>query len=189
MDNKHRFGNSADAAAFLSGDDKVKDLVHNEVMRGRIVKMLLDMRLQKGVSQKRLAELMNCAPSKISRMEAGNDDSLKISDIKEYVSALNIGMAIVFEDHDLPLADRIKRDVFSIHAKLEQLIEIAKQVDGDEAIIDKIHQFYGEVLFNFVKRFEESHTKHCTVLSPENTLQASSQTLRHIQNCEKELCP
>jgi transcriptional regulator with XRE-family HTH domain len=184
MDNRKIFTSAADAAAALAGDESVREEVQKEVNRSQVVDTLQTLRLQKGVSQKRIAELMGCDASKVSRIEAGNDDALKLADVRDYVTALNIGVRLVFEDHDLPVADRIKRDVFSIHEKLEQLVEIAKQVDGDREIIDKINQFYGEVLFNFIKRFGESHSKLSTVTNLDNP----KKTAPSSQICEAELC-
>jgi len=155
----NRFSSAADAAAFLCGDEAVKNLVAQEITQSRIVNKLLLMRMEKKVSQKELAQRMGCDPSKISRMEAGNDLQLKIGDIAQYVSALGVQMNTVFEDSTLPVAEQIKRDVFSIHEKLERLVTVAKQVDGDELIINKINVFYGEVLLNFMLRFSDSHEK------------------------------
>ena len=42
----------------------------------------------------------------------------------------HIGRNVVFEDKTLPVAEQIKSHLFSIHEQLEQLVEIAKQVDG-----------------------------------------------------------
>jgi len=164
---KQQFSSAAEAFASIVGDDTVKDAIQDEVAKTRLISTLVRMRMKKGISQKRIAELMQCTPSKISRMESSTDDALKLSDIKEYVRALNIGMSIVFEDNDLPAADQIKQHVFSIHEKLESLVRIAKEVDGDTEIVGKINQFYGEVLFNFLLKFESSHSKLRMVVEPE----------------------
>ena len=71
----------------------------------------------------------------------------------------HIGRNVVFEDKTLPVAEQIKSHLFSIHEQLEQLVEIAQQVDGDKPIIDKIKAFYGEVLLDFLLRFTDSHKK------------------------------
>jgi hypothetical protein len=75
-------------------------------------------------------------------------------------------MSIVFENNDLPAADQIRQHVFSIHEKLESLVKIAKEVDGDTEIVGKINQFYGEVLFNFLSKFESSYSKLRMVAEP-----------------------
>ena len=68
-------------------------------------------------------------------------------------------MCILFDAPSLPAADRIKQYVFEIHRHLESLVELTKKVGDDTGIIAKIHEFYGEVLFDFVTRFSESYQK------------------------------
>ncbi|MBZ4219043.1 MAG: helix-turn-helix domain-containing protein [Chlorobium sp.] len=154
-----RYRSVVDAAALLAGDDTIKDLVAAEIEQSQIVNSLLQLRMRKGVSQKELSKSMGCDSSKISRMEAGNDLQLKVGDINQYASALGVSVQVVFEDKTLPVAEQIKSHVFSIHEQLEQLVGIAKRVDGDELIIGKINAFYGEVLLNFMLRFTDSHKK------------------------------
>jgi transcriptional regulator with XRE-family HTH domain len=154
-----RFSATSDAAAFLADDAHVKGRIESEIACSQMVNRLLQMRVEKGVSQKELARRIGCDPSKISRMEAGNDLQLRVSDVMQYVSALDVQMDIVFEDTSLLVADRIKRDVCSIHEKLERLVTLARQVDGDEVIINAINSFYKEVLFNFLVRFTDSHAQ------------------------------
>ena len=103
-----------------------------EICCSQLVNTLLQLRIEKGISQKELAKRIGCDPSKISRLEAGNDLQLKIGDVRQYLSALDVTMNMVFEDTSLP---------------------VAKKVDGDEVIINKIHVFCSEVLFNFLSRF------------------------------------
>ena len=127
-----RFTSIGDAAAYLAGDEKVKQQVDEEICCSQLVNTLLQLRIEKGISQKELAKRIGCDPSKISRLEAGNDLQLKIGDVRQYLSALDVTMNMVFEDTSLP---------------------VAKKVDGDEVIINKIHVFCSEVLFNFLSRF------------------------------------
>lgn len=154
-----RFKSVAEASAFLAEDDTVNNLVQEEIANSQIVNNLLRLRMRKGISQKELSKAMMCDSSKISRIEAGNDLQLKIGDVMQYASALGVEVNVTFEDTSLPAAEQIKNYVFSIHNQLEQLVEIAKQVDGDKLIIDKIKTFYGEVLLNFMLRFSDSHQK------------------------------
>ncbi len=181
---QHISNSAAEAFAALSGDRSLTDRIQVEVNRCKLVDTLVQMRLQKGVSQKQLAERMKCAPSKISRLEAGSDDALKIADVKDYVLGLNIGMAMIFEDQELPVAEQIKQHVFSIHDKLERLVKIAATVDGDKEIIDKINQFYKEVLFNFITKFHASHSMLCMVTaSPEAQHKESMAPLKTLERC------
>lgn len=153
------FESVSEAAAHLAGDPDVKERVEQEISRSQIVKILLNLRAHKGMTQKEIAELMACDPSKISKLESGNDLNLKWGDIVQYLSALGAGVSIMIEDESLPAASRIKQHVFRIRDLLEELADLAKEVGDDTDITDKIHQFYGEVLFNFLARFQDSYEK------------------------------
>ena len=48
--------------------------------------------------------------------------------------------------------------IFRIHESLNDLTALAKQVDPEDEIAQKIHQFSGEVLFNFLARYRD-HSK------------------------------
>jgi transcriptional regulator with XRE-family HTH domain len=136
------------------------------------------MRVGKGISQRDMAKSMGCTPSKISKLEAGNDSKLKWGDISAYLTALGMNMSIMFDDSALPAADRIKQCVFRAHELLEDLAKLAEEVGDDTEITDKIHQFYGEVLFNFVTRFGDSYKRLAAVVKvPESRAVASPAAL------------
>lgn len=157
MADNQKFNSAAEAAAFYAGDERFKKLVEEEMSQSEISYQLLQLRISKNVSQKELAKRMGCDPSKISRMESSSDLNLKIGDIKDFLSALDVDIKIVFEDKSIPAAEQIKNHVYAIHDQLDALVKIAKDVDGDDEIIDKIKIFYGEVLLNFLIRYKDSH--------------------------------
>lgn len=163
MDKEKRLTSVSDAAAFLAGEEDVKKQVETEIENSLIVSNMLQMRVCKGVTQKELARRMGCDPSKISRMEAGNDLQLKMGDVIQYLSVLDVSISLLFEDTSLPAAGQIKQHVYAIQEQLEKLVKIARQVDGDEEIITKIHAFCGEVLFDFLKKFGDSYDQLCQV--------------------------
>lgn len=149
----------AEIAASLSGDNKFKDIVDHEIMYSKMVSTLIRLRVQKGVTQKHIAEYMGCDPTKISKLEAGNDLPLKWMDIIGYLSALNVSVSILFEDNSLPAAGQIKQHVLAIDRLLKKLADLAQEVGDDNYFVDKIHQFYGEVLFSFLEKFGDSYKK------------------------------
>lgn len=157
-----RFKSAAEAAAYLADNPEVKSQVENVISSNSLVSMLVSIRLSKGMSQTAIAQTMGCDPSKICKIESGNDARLRLSDVAGYLSALNVGMSMLFDDRSLPAAERIKHCVFKIHDDLESLAKLAQTVVDDKQIIDKIHQFYGEVLLNFLSRFRESYRKFST---------------------------
>jgi hypothetical protein len=108
---------------------------------------------------------MGCHPSKISRIESGNDSQLNWLDIVGYVKALQLKMSILFDDESLPAAARIKQCVFKIDDDLNKLVRLAQQCDGDDKIVEKINEFYKEVLFNFLKRFTDNQERLTNFIS------------------------
>jgi transcriptional regulator with XRE-family HTH domain len=121
--------------------------------------MLLSMRVAKGITQEKVADSMKCDPSKISRIESGNDCQLKWLDIVGYARALNVQMSVLFDDESLATAARIKQCVFRIDDDLRMLARIAQRYDSNEEMAAKISRFYQEVLFNFVKRFSDNQKR------------------------------
>ncbi len=182
-----RYTSVGDAAAYLAGDEKVKQQVDEEICCSQLVNTLLQLRIEKGISQKELAKRIGCDPSKISRLEAGNDLQLKMGDVRQYLSALDVTMNMVFEDTSLPVAEQIKQHVFLIHEKLDQLVKLAKQVDGDEVIINKIHVFCSEVLLNFLSRFGDSYKKLCVVSDHGNTALTGSLPVPSDSDTESDI--
>lgn len=140
----------AQMAAALAGDPKVEQEVQHEIITSSFVSHLLSLRVSKGLTQEQIAESMGCDPSKISRIESGNDINLKWPDVVGYVTALGFNMSVLFEDPSIPAAERIKECVWRIHRDLEALTALAEQVGGNDKIAQKIHQFSGEVLLNFL---------------------------------------
>ena len=164
MNMKTKHTEVSEAAAFLAGDPEVKERVEQEIGRNKLVSTLIRIRIDKNVTQKQIADVMQCDPSKISKLEAGNDMNLKWIDVIGYLTALGVNCNIHLEDKNLSAADKIKHHVFMIHELLEQLAALAKEVCDDTEIAQKIHQFYGEVLLNFLARFNDSYEKLSTCL-------------------------
>ncbi len=146
-------------AADLAGDPEVKARVSAHQAETRFVRTLIDMRIEKKLSQRDLAKKMGVGPSKVCRMEAVADKELNLGDVMLYTKALGVNMSVLFDDPALPAADRIKHHVFAVHDLLEQLMKLAHQVGGDASICAKINQFYGEVLFNFMRGFGNCYSK------------------------------
>jgi transcriptional regulator with XRE-family HTH domain len=143
----------SEIAAQLAEDPKAGQEVEAEIRKSQLVTALTGFRLRKGISQKEIAERMPCDPSKVSKMESGNDGHLRWADVLDYVRSLGVTMSVCLEDSSLPATTRIKQHVFRIHDLLQELVEIARQLQGEGDIQEKIDHFYGEVLFNFLVRF------------------------------------
>ena len=128
----------------------------NDISRESIISKLIKLRLQKDLTQKDLAKNMKCSPSKISRIESGADTNLDWNDLLGYTKALNLQIEIFFNDKSLSTETRIKELIFKIHSLLENLAELAKEMNDDKTLPDKIHKFYGNVLMELLVKFDEN---------------------------------
>jgi transcriptional regulator with XRE-family HTH domain len=145
----------AQVAASLAENARAEHEIEEEISRSRLVSFLLSMRVAKKQTQEEIAATMSCDPSKVSRIESGNDDRLRWSDILKYSSALNLSISLLFEDPSIPVASRIKERVFRIKEDLDYLTRIANECGSDDQVAKKIHEFSGEVLFNFLVRYNQ----------------------------------
>jgi transcriptional regulator with XRE-family HTH domain len=159
-----KFKTVAEAAANLAEDPQMEKRVKDEISRNTVISVLVEMRIDKGLTQEQVAQLMGCDPSVVSRIESGSDRQLKWTDIMGYCSALKVTMNILFDDPAVPAADRIKQYVFKIHEDLEHLAALAKEVGGEDDIAREIDRFYKQVLFNFLVRFKKNYDKLTAVV-------------------------
>lgn len=143
-------------ACKIAGDSEVLSGIQEHQHSTSITWALVCMRNEQKLSQRELAKKMGVSASKVCRMEASADADLNLGDIILYTKALNINVSMLFDNPMLPAADRIKHHVFAVHDLLEKLRAIAKDCDVGDEIPVKIKQFYGEVLFNFLRGFHNN---------------------------------
>lgn len=93
---------AAEAAAALCGDPAMADRVRAHAAACQLVTMLMNLRLARGMTQTDIARRMNVSPSKVSKLEASNDASLRLGDIVAYVRAIGLETSISFEDPAIP---------------------------------------------------------------------------------------
>jgi transcriptional regulator with XRE-family HTH domain len=159
MDTATRHSTAAEAAAALSGDASMADRVRAHTQACAVVSSLINLRVARGLTQTQIAHRMGVSPSTVSKIEASADQWLRIGDVVGYARALGVQARLAFDDPSLPAAESIKSCVLEIHERLNHLAELAQGVGDDRVIVDKIHQFYGEVLFNFLVRFGDSYSR------------------------------
>ena len=146
----------AEMAADILDDPSAKERVEKLITNRRLIEQLVLQRLLREKTQTEVAKHMGCHTSKISRMEAGSDQDLKLGDILGYLSALDMNLSMILSDPTSPIADRIKHAVFQIDDQLKELTGLAS-LSGDEQITSGIDRFYHEVLFNFIKNFKSTY--------------------------------
>lgn len=153
------YNDTALLAGDLAGDENIRGGVQKKIAANEMVSSLIGVRHKSNLSQDMIAKRMNCHPSKISRIESGNDLNLKWGDIVDYCRAAEHTITVLFESdaESLPASARIKNSVLRIHKDLSELAEIAKSLGEDDEITKKINMFYGEVLLNFMVRYSENY--------------------------------
>lgn len=142
----------------MTDDPTIRTEVENGVADCELIDRLIEIRGDRGMTQKKVAEILGCDPSKISRMEAGDDNQLNWGDIKDYTRAIGVRMSILFDVPSEPAAHRIKHLIMAMCEPLNDLATIARSA-GDEEIAGSIHKFFGEVFLNFMSRFSSSLNK------------------------------
>ena len=146
----------AEMAADILDDPSAKERVEKLIANRRLIEQLILQRLLREKTQTEVAKHMGCHTSKISRMEAGSDQDLKLGDILGYLSALDMNLSMILADPTSPIADRIKHAVFQNDDLLQELRDLAAPYDDDK-INEGIDRFYHEVLFNFIKNFKSTY--------------------------------
>ncbi|MCQ2403313.1 MAG: helix-turn-helix domain-containing protein [Lentisphaeria bacterium] len=147
------FHSAGEFIAKLCDEPQLADKVSQEVQKKELMSRLACVRVKKGLSQRKVAEIMQTSVSSISRLEDMRDADVKLGELYAYAHAMNLDVSLAVEDMELPVALRIKHCVGHVEALLQQLTELAKTCGDDKAIVDHIIRFRGEVLYNFLLKY------------------------------------
>lgn len=124
--------------------DEFETIVNSQ----KLIKELIALRTVAGMSQKQIADKMDCTQSRVSKLENSCDDDLSMGDVRQYMLALDIEMMVGGKRKHWTLVDEIKCLAVAIKRKLEKLAELA---DKDKSIASGIASFYAEAFVNFNK--------------------------------------
>jgi transcriptional regulator with XRE-family HTH domain len=92
-----------------SDDDAFAGGVCREIAARNIINHLMAMRATQGLSQKDIAERMGCSQSRVSKLENGKDDDLRIGDFHCYAEALGFQLLVLLgKKGQPPIAERIR---------------------------------------------------------------------------------
>ena len=84
----------------ISEDKQFADDFDRHVGKRRLVKHLFALRSVEGLSQKDIAERIGCSQSRISKLENGTDDDLRLADLAAHLGALDLDLCLVFGQKD-----------------------------------------------------------------------------------------
>ena len=106
-------------------DEDLKDL-ESQIRRRQVIKKLVALRAAKGLSQQDIAQGMGVTQSKVSKLEASDDDSLNLEDFRGYLNAMDLSPRMIICPKEWPLMEQVKFFAFSIRGALNRMVELAR---------------------------------------------------------------
>lgn len=179
------------AAKLLSDlvkDPTVESRIKENIEKTRMIDFLVAARCKRGLSQSEVAKRMNVSVSKVSRFEASCDADLKMGELASYVRAVGLKMSTLFTDDALPIADRIKHCIFRVEDMLSHLTRLAKSCNDDKEIVNGIHRFRSEVLFNFLIKFKQTGEDFPVFESEESEVYKPNAEEREVDSVTSHEC-
>ncbi|HEY7313835.1 MAG TPA: helix-turn-helix transcriptional regulator [Gemmataceae bacterium] len=116
----------------LSEEQAFADKMASRLVERNIINHLMAMRTSLRMSQQDIAAKMKCTQSRVSKLENGRDDDLRMGDFHAYAEALGLRLAIVLgKKEQPPIAERIRQHV----SALKRLFaELSGLVGDDDAM-------------------------------------------------------
>ena len=130
---------------FSEEDSSFADELEQQIQSRRLVRFLATMRNKKGVTQSDVAKVLDCQQAKISKIENGYDENIKVCEIEAYAKAVGCDVVLQFTKRNETTFDRVKRLALMIH---RDLCHLASMAQNDEDIAKGVALSFGEVLFN-----------------------------------------
>ena len=140
----------------ISDDQEFSEEFDRRISQRQVIKDLLAMRVAHGLKQKDIADRIGCSQSRISKLENGTDNDLRINDLYNYLAAMGFELRLVFAKQGQMPVDAVKYHALCIRRLLDQLAEFAGK---DEKIAEGVAGFYGEAFINMVRIVQDSAKK------------------------------
>src|SRR5437870_3635650 len=116
----------------VSEDRTFAESVAKRIEERNIINLLMALRTSLDMSQKDIADKMGCTQSRISKLENGKDDDLRIGDFHKYAEALGLRLMILLANKKQPpIAERIK---YHTSALKRLFAELSDLVGDDDAM-------------------------------------------------------
>lgn len=159
------YSSVAEMVADVSTDSAFAKDFADHLSKRNISHYLFGLRSANGVSQKEIAERMNCSQSRISKLESGCDDDWRLGDLKSYLKAIGHDLSLfIAKAHHWKLMDQVKFHVCSTHACLVRLVELAKD---DPKMVEGVTVAHIETFVNFIRSFADSAKRLPDIPIPE----------------------
>jgi predicted XRE-type DNA-binding protein len=140
----------------VTGEEEAAKLIERDIAQRALVKQLIVLRSVKGMTQAEVAKKMNCTQSRVSKLEGGTDDDLKLADLRDYLHAIDHDIMLVVTTRETTLLSQIKWHVGRIKCGLNRLFSMSK---GDEVMDKGATKAYAETLTAVLKLVLETADK------------------------------
>ncbi len=177
---KQSFVSAVEMAEAIEGEEFASE-VQAQLRRTQIAAALHMFRVAKGVSQAEVAQAIGCSPSRVSRIEKGYDEDLRIRDIQGYAQALDCEIHLTLFPRRMTLVDRIKYHGVAIAQILQRLAQLAR---SDSTIAQGVARFFRESCYNlvrFVKDAAEQLPREPETDRPLLTIELAEETLTNLE--------
>ncbi len=132
----------------IGADRDVVDAVE-DVRRQGVTNTLAGIRISKGLTQKEMAVLLKCTQGRISKLETGKDDDLRLKDLADYARAASVSLSVTIGPRNC--AEAIKYHLFAVKHLIDKLVGLddgrdSKLTDGIRAFLDKLLWYTAELV-------------------------------------------
>lgn len=84
----------------LTGNDsELREMIAEEKTNAQVARMICDARIEAGLTQKQLADLVGTQQSTIARLEDADYEGHSLSMLRRIAAALNLGLEVRFTSH------------------------------------------------------------------------------------------
>jgi transcriptional regulator with XRE-family HTH domain len=152
---KKPFRSVAEMVDGLSEDRVFAEQARKKLEERSVIDMLMALRSVQDLSQKDIADRMGCTQSRISKLEAGKDEDLRMGDLRSYADALGLDLMMVLgrKSQGRTMVDQVKQHAFAIKQLLESMAALA---DKDDSIAEGVKVFFHEAAFNLAKIVQDA---------------------------------
>jgi transcriptional regulator with XRE-family HTH domain len=133
--------------ALCQSPDELRD--YRQMAQDRVaLDTLVATRIKRGLSQKDIAQRMECTQSRISKLEHGLDSTTSVGDLRAYAQAIGLDVALLFVRKQTKLADLVKVHTLMIRRAFDRMQALAAT---DESMKKGVQQLAINVFFENLK--------------------------------------
>lgn len=109
----------------IQPDSELREEIAAEIESRKLVTRLVAIRVAKGLSQRDVADRMQCSQSRLSKLENTPDNNIKLGDLRRYAEAVGCDFAHGIIPDGPDTAEKIKSHALAIKKHLDDLATFA----------------------------------------------------------------